>query len=190
MMNPPELLAAALLLANVWLVARRSLWNYAFGIAAVSIYAFIFWQARLYAVFGLQFLFLGLNLYGLAKWQQARAETGDVPVLRMTPAEKIGTAAGIAVLTTAAALLLSQATNAASPWWDSLTTALSLSAQYWQARRKAETWGLWVLVNLVSVGLYATQALWATAAVYAVLLGVAVYGWREWNRIATGEDKC
>lgn len=32
-----EALAAALLLANVWLVARRSLWNYAFGIAAVSL---------------------------------------------------------------------------------------------------------------------------------------------------------
>ena len=42
MTGPLELLAAALLLANVWLVARRSLWNYAFGIAAVALYAFIF----------------------------------------------------------------------------------------------------------------------------------------------------
>lgn len=48
-----EALAAALLLANVWLVARRSLWNYAFALAAVSLYAAVFLDARLYAAFGL-----------------------------------------------------------------------------------------------------------------------------------------
>lgn len=187
MITPLEMLAAALLLINVWLVARRSLWNYAFGIAAVCLYAGIFWEARLYAVFALQFLFLALNGYGLLNWRQAQTGEGEVPVLWMTRAEKLGTIAGIAALTAGVALLLVQTTDAASPWWDSLTTALSLSAQYWQARRKAETWGLWALVNLVSVGLYASQALWATAAVYVILLAVAAFGWREWKRAATGE---
>lgn len=180
------MLAAALLLANVWLVARRSIWNYAFGIAAVALYAFIFWEARLYAVAGLQFLFLALNLYGLLNWRRARAETGDVPVLHMTAREKLATALGIALLVAAVALLLARTTDAASPWWDSLNTGLSLAAQYWQARRRAETWAFWILVNLVSVGLYASQALWATAAVYGVLLAVAVYGWRAWKQVANG----
>lgn len=182
--NGLEWVAAALLLANVWLVARRSIWNYAFGIAAVSLYAFIFWEARLYAVFGLQFLFLGLNIYGLINWRRAQADTGEVPVLHMTRAEKIATALGVAVLAAAVALLLARTTDAASPWLDSLSTGLSLAAQYWQARRRAETWPLWALVNLVSVGLYASQALWATAAVYALLLAVAVYGWRAWTKAA------
>lgn len=187
MITPLEMLAAALLLINVWLVARRSLWNYAFGIAAVCLYAAIFWEARLYAVFALQFLFLALNCYGLLNWRQAQTDGGEVPVLWMSRTEKLWTVGGIAALTAGVALLLVQATNAASPWWDSMTTALSLSAQYWQARRRAETWGLWALVNLVSVGLYASQALWATAAVYVILLAVALYGWREWKRVATGE---
>lgn len=187
MTDPLELTAAALLLVTVWLVARRSLWNYAFGIAAVSLYAFIFWQARLYAVFGLQFLFLGLNIYGLVNWRRARAELGDVQVLHMTAREKGATALGVSLLAAAVALLLARTTDAASPWWDSLNTSLSLAAQYWQARRRAETWGLWILVNLVSVGLYASQALWATAGVYAVLLAIAAYGWRAWKRAANGE---
>jgi nicotinamide mononucleotide transporter len=182
--NALEWVAAALLLGNVWLVARRSIWNYAFGVAAVALYAFIFWEARLYAVFGLQFLFLALNLYGLLNWRRAMAETGDVPVSNMSGREKLATAFGVAVLAAAVALLLARTTDAASPWWDSLNTGLSLAAQYWQARRRAETWALWILVNLVSVGLYASQALWATAAVYAVLLAVAVYGWRAWKQAA------
>jgi nicotinamide mononucleotide transporter len=177
-----EAVAALLLLANVWLVARRSLWNYGFGIAAVLLYAFLFWEARLYAAFGLQVLFLGLNLYGLANWRRAEAETGEIAVGRLTDAQRIGTALATAKLALLTGLLLWLTTDGALPFWDAGNTALALAAQYWQARRKVETWPLWCLVNIGSAGLYATQGLWPTAMVYAVLLGVALFGWREWRR--------
>lgn len=181
-----EALAAGLLLANVWLVARRSLWNYAFGIAAVTLYAAVFLEARLYAAFGLQFLFLVLNLYGLANWRQAKADDGAVTVERLTGPERIGTIMATLKLALLVGLLLWLTTDAALPFWDAGNTALALAAQYWQARRRVETWPLWCLVNIGSVGLYATQALWFTAAVYAVLLLVALYGWREWRRLSAG----
>jgi nicotinamide mononucleotide transporter len=179
-----EALAAALLLANVWLVARRSLWNYAFGIVAVSLYAAVFLEAKLYAAFGLQFLFLALNLYGLANWRQARAEDGVVSVSRLSQAERIGTLMATLKLGVLVGLLLAFTTDAKMPFWDAGNTALALAAQYWQARRRIETWPLWVLVNIGSVGLYATQGLWFTATVYSVLLLVALYGWREWQSVA------
>jgi nicotinamide mononucleotide transporter len=184
-----EALAAALLLANVWLVARRSLWNYAFGIAAVALYAAVFLEALLYAAFGLQFLFLALNLYGLASWRQAQADEGEVTVGRLTGAERIGTAMATLKLGVLVGLLLWLTTDAALPFWDAGNTALALAAQYWQARRRLETWPLWCLVNIGSVGLYATQALWFTAAVYAVLLLVALYGWREWWQLAGAREE-
>lgn len=184
-----EALAAALLLANVWLVARRSLWNYAFGIAAVSLYAAVFLEARLYAAFGLQFLFLALNLYGLANWRQAQADDGEVTIRRLTGAERIGTVMAALKLGMLVGLLLWLTTDAALPFWDAGNTAVALAAQYWQARRRVETWPLWCLVNIGSVGLYATQALWFTAAVYAVLLLVALYGWREWQLLAALRDE-
>jgi nicotinamide mononucleotide transporter len=184
-----EALAAALLLANVWLVARRSLWNYAFGIAAVSLYAAVFLEARLYAAFGLQFLFLALNLYGLANWRQAQADDGEVTIGRLTGAERIGTVMATLKLGMLVGLLLWLTTDAALPFWDAGNTAVALAAQYWQARRRVETWPLWCLVNIGSVGLYATQALWFTAAVYAVLLLVALYGWREWQLLAALRDE-
>ncbi len=181
-----EAFASLLLLLNVWLVARRSMWNYAFGIAAVSIYALVFWEARLYAAFALQFLFLALNLYGLWNWRRAQAESGELPVLRMSRPERWATAAGIVLMAVGIGLLLARTTDAASPFWDSANTALALSAQYWQARRRVETWLFWILVNIGSVGLYATQSLWFTSCVYAVLLLVALYGWREWRQAQKG----
>jgi nicotinamide mononucleotide transporter len=134
-----EALAAALLLANVWLVARRSLWNYAFGIAAVSLYAAVFLEARLYAAFGLQFLFLALNLYGLANWRQAQADDGEVTIGRLTGAERIGTVMAALKLGMLVGLLLWLTTDAALPFWDAGNTAVALAAQYWQARRRVET---------------------------------------------------
>lgn len=179
-----EALAASLLLANVWLVARRSLWNYAFGIAAVILYAAVFLEARLYAAFGLQFLFLALNLYGLANWRLAQAQDGDIAVSRLSQAERIGTLMATLKLGVLVGLLLAFATDAVMPFWDAGNTALALAAQYWQARRRVDTWPLWCLVNSGSVGLYATQGLWFTASVYAVLLVVALYGWRKWQSVS------
>ena len=47
-MNPLEIIAVALGLANIGLLVRRSIWNYPFGMAMVALYLFIFWEARLY----------------------------------------------------------------------------------------------------------------------------------------------
>lgn len=179
-----EALAAGLLIANVWLVARRSLWNYAFGLAAVSLYAAVFWNARLYAAFGLQFLFLALNLYGLWNWRRAEADSGTIPVGWLGWPMRLATILGIFALTAVIASLLIRSSDAAAPWWDSANTATALAAQWWQARRRVETWPLWVAVNIGSVGLYASQGLWFTTASYAVLLGVALLGWRDWRRAA------
>jgi len=179
-----EAIAAALLLANVWLVARRSLWNYAFGIAAVTLYAAVFWDARLYAATGLQLLFLGLNLYGLFNWRRAQTQSGEVRVSSLPRHMLAISFVVIALLTALIALLLARTTDAQMPLWDSANTATALAAQWWQALRKTDTWLFWILVNIGSIGLYATQGLWFTTASYAVLLLMAVHGWREWRRVA------
>jgi len=179
---PLEAVAAALLLINVWLVAKRSLWNYAFRMAAVTLYTAVFWEARLYAVAALQLLFLGLNLYGLVHWRTDMAQTGEVRVSSMSRQMLAISFGSIAALAIAIAFTLTRTTDAQMPLWDSANTATALAAQWWQARRKIETWLFWILVNISSTGLYATQGLWFTTATYAVLLVVSVQGWREWKR--------
>jgi nicotinamide mononucleotide transporter len=44
-----ENIASVLGVINIVLLVRRSIWNYPFGIAMVSLYGFVFFQARLYS---------------------------------------------------------------------------------------------------------------------------------------------
>ena len=45
-MDPIEIVAAGLGVANIVLLARRSMWNYPFGIAMVALYAEVFFRAK------------------------------------------------------------------------------------------------------------------------------------------------
>jgi nicotinamide mononucleotide transporter len=72
-------------------------------------------------------------------------------------------------------------TDAALPWLDAMLAALSLVAQWWQARRHIATWWLWIIVDVVYVGMYLVKSLDVTAGLYLVFVGLAVMGLRAWT---------
>jgi nicotinamide mononucleotide transporter len=86
------------------------------------------------------------------------------------------------VATVTWALALRQWTNAVIPWRDAFIAAFSVAAQVLQARKKVETWPLWVVVNLVAIPSYWSASLAYSAFLYLIYLGLAFAGWREWHR--------
>jgi nicotinamide mononucleotide transporter len=42
---------------------------------------------------------------------------------------------------------------------------------------------MWVVVNTVSIALFAYKGLWLTAVLYAIFLGMSFAGWRAWQRV-------
>jgi nicotinamide mononucleotide transporter len=87
--------------------------------------------------------------------------------------------AGVLWLLTGVALM--SFTDSDVPWWDAFPTAVSLIGQYLLARKHLENWAVWIIVNSVAVGLFAWKALWLTALLYLVLIGLSVWGWRYWS---------
>lgn len=181
-MNPIEILAALLVLANIALVARRSVWNYPFGIAAVTLYAFVFLEARLYSDMLLQGFFLVLNLYGWLNWRRSRAQAGEVVVLTLSRAARAAWVAGCVVAIAGWGALMHRLTDAAAPWWDAGVAITSVAAQLLLSRRYLENWLLWIAVDIVAVPLFAARGLWFTAGIYVVLLGLSIWGLIDWRR--------
>ena len=80
------------------------------------------------------------------------------------------------------ALILKQYTDSQVVISDSFVTALALVGQYLLGRKKIENWWVWLAVNVLTMGLMASQSLWITSLLYgifAVLSVVGLYTWRK-----------
>lgn len=174
-----EGLATLLGLANIALLVRRSIWNYPFGIAMVTLYAWIFYDARLYSDALLQLFFLLLQAYGWVNWARAREESG-VPV-RWLGAKSVFAAVALAIVAVILwGTMMHRHTNAASPWWDASVAMLSVGAQALLARRFIDNWVWWIAVDLIAIPLYWSKGLMLTAGLYAIFLCMSALGLREW----------
>ncbi len=179
-MSPLEIVAALLGVANVALLWRRSIWNYPFGMAMVALYMEIFWEARLYAEAGLQVFFFAVNNYGWVLWLRNGGADGPVAVGWMTPHQRRAWAAGIAALSLSLGMLLHRYTNAALPFVDASVAAASVAAQFMLSFRKIENWAVWIVIDVVSIGLYINRGLLLTAGLYVLLLGISALGLKDW----------
>ena len=81
-------------------------------------------------------------------------------------------------------LLLTRFTDSTVPFWDAGTTALSVVAMWMLSRKLVEQWLVWLVVDLVTVGLYLYKDLPYTAGLYALYSALAVAGYLRWRRQA------
>jgi nicotinamide mononucleotide transporter len=186
-----ELVGFATGLLGVWLLVRQHIANWPLGIVSVSMYVIVFWSVQLYADGALQFLYIGLGVYGWWTWARGdRVRKAELPVRRTTRTEWIVLAAVAVPLTVGLILYLDRLTDTNVPVPDAVTTALSLVATYGQTRKLVESWYFWILADLVYIPLYAYKDLWLTAILYVVFLTLCVFGLRAWRadlrlRVAT-----
>lgn len=184
-MNPVELAASLLGLANIALLVRRSVWNFPFALGSVTCTGIVLWQARLYAETGLQAFFFATNLWGWWLWAQAREGSSDaVPVGWMSGRARAAWAAITAILSLSLGWLLHRFTDAALPFADSAVTGVSIAAQILLSLRRVENWVLWVLIDVVAIALYLTRDLPLLAMLYAAFLVMSLIGLRQWVRAA------
>ncbi len=180
-MTPIEIAATGFGLACVYLYIRENIWCWPTGIAMVVLYAYIFYEVRLYSDMALQVVYIFVQIYGWHYWLRGRDDS-DVPITRL---DRRQWGLVVAVTGLGAVLLGSfmfHLTDADLPFWDAATTAMSLMAQFLIGRKKLENWLLWITVDVLSVGIYLYKALYLTAGLYAVFLVMAGIGYLTWRR--------
>ena len=194
-MNPLELIAAALGVANIVLLVRRSVWNYPFGMAMVALYAFVFWEARLYSEAGLQLFFFAMQGWGWYLWFEAGGKAGRESRIgdRRVPVRWLDWPSRVVWLMVTAALsfnlgwAMDRFTDAAVPYADSAISGASVAAQILLATRRVENWVLWIVIDVGAIALYANRGLYPTMALYVLFLALSVVGLKEW--IAAAKQK-
>lgn len=183
-MSVLEIVAVAVSFLGIWLTARRRILCWPVSLLACALYFKLFLDVRLYADMALQALFGLAILYGWIVWTQGKGDAGEIAVRPLAPLKAwAGLVAG-GVGGAAIGWFTSHYTDAALPWMDALLSSFSLVAQYWTARRHAASWLLWIAVDVLYVGMFVIKGLWLTAGLYTAMIGLAVLGYRAWQRAA------
>jgi nicotinamide mononucleotide transporter len=165
----------------VWLAAINNIWNWPIAIISVGIYIYIFFFAHLYADMGLQVYFMVMNIYGWYYWAKKPDDEAKIPIVLIGRKELIWSILAIIVFTVILGTGLKY-TPASYPYLDSFCTACSLVAQVWLARKVLENWLIWLFVDIVYVGVYILKDLDLTALMYAIYVGLALFGYLDWKK--------
>lgn len=192
----------------IWLASREKIINYLFGLINVTLFAIIFFQIQLYASLLLQLFFFAANLYGWYAWSRQEGEQAALQI-RWLPRKKaigwgVGSLLAIVLMTlwidavfaflTELAVVLMQALGLqvampelqpdAFPFWDSTMMVLSIVAMILMTRKYVENWLLWVVIDVISVWIFARQGVYAMALEYVILTLIALNGSWLWIKSA------
>jgi nicotinamide mononucleotide transporter len=178
-----EHVAVACGLANIYLTIRQNIWCWPVGVVMVSLYIYIFFNAKLYSDTGLNVFFLAMQFYGWYHWTRGPVEHARSlsAVTRLHRRGWLLTAGGVLAGTAALGGVMHRFTDAALPYPDAFTTMLSVIAQFQLTRKILDNWTLWIVADVVYIGVYSIKSLYWTAGLYVVFLVMCVQGYREWR---------
>jgi nicotinamide mononucleotide transporter len=167
--------------ASVWLTVLARISNFPVGIANSAFFLVLFLSSRLFADSGLQVVYIVLGFAGWWQWLHGGRDRSSLAVSRS--GWQLLTACGIfAVLGTWGLTIVLERAHDIAPFWDALTTAISLAAQFLLNAKRIENWVFWIAADLVYVPLYVVKRLDLTAIVYVLFLAMCFAGARAWRR--------
>lgn len=187
-MNWIELTAAIFGVISVWYARKEKILVFPFGIINVAIYIYICFEARLYANAGINMVYLASNIFGWYMWSRTGDDNQKLQIRRNSPRQQIITWSSVLLIYLAVYFLLRWVNRDDAAYltsWlpriDAFNTSFFLVATILMAVKRLENWHFWIIGNIVSIPIYASQGLYFTSGQYAIFLVLAIMGLREWN---------
>ncbi|WP_111894664.1 nicotinamide riboside transporter PnuC [Acinetobacter sp. MB5] len=188
-MSNLEIFAVIISLIGVGLTIVRNMWCWPFNMLAYILYGYLFFTYQLYGEVILQIFFSVMNFYGFYVWLKGKQVDHDIKIEPLAISKIVVQLIGSAIAGLAFGLILKNFTNAAVPMLDAQLAAFSLLATYWTSRKHIATWVLWVVVDIIYVGMFIYKDLYLTAGLYAAFVVMAAYGWYQWLRVQDQQNE-
>ncbi|HXB12682.1 MAG TPA: nicotinamide riboside transporter PnuC [Bacteroidia bacterium] len=179
--NKLEVLAVVLSIAGVWLTAKEKIINWPINIVASILSVYLFYLTALYGDAILNGFFVIMCVYGWYEWLHGGKENSELSVSISSP-RVLGV---LLLLTIAGSLLFGKMlnyTNSTVPYWDGITTALSLAATWMATKKLIENWLVWIFTDMLYVAMYYIKHLYAYSILYFIFTLLAVYGYYAWKK--------
>ncbi|MDP5134971.1 nicotinamide riboside transporter PnuC [Rheinheimera baltica] len=183
LMHSLELVATLLALAYVILALKHSLWCWPAALLSTLLFTHVMWQSALLSDALLQLYYAGMALYGWWRWQQLRQAT---PGAKGSVFEWRWQWHLVLIVITALAgwalgMFMASYTQADFAYLDAQTTAFSVMATFLVARKLVSNWLYWVVIDAVSIYVYAQKHLYFLTGLFMLYTVIAIAGYFIWR---------
>ena len=179
-----QIIGTLLGLLYLWLEYKANIWVWIVGAIMPLVHGVLYLKSGIYADAAMQLYYVAAGIYGLVVWRRAPKRKDD-GIIKHTPRGWIlNLVAVYAVLHVAIYYFLTECTDSRVPVFDSMSTALSIVAMWMLSRKLVEQWLVWLVVDMISVGLYIYKGIPITAALYTLYCILAYVGYMRWRRVA------
>lgn len=180
-----EFAAALVSITYVILSIKQIIWLWFFGILSAIMYAWVYRNSGFYAGMALQVYYGVISVYGWYHWSVRTGrndKTAGLPVIRLHRPLLIMLIGVWLVIWLVIGEILHQLTDSEIPFWDSFTASGGVVATWMLARKILEHWIFWIIIDLVSIGLYVWQELYITSLLFFLYVIMAMAGYSQWRK--------
>ena len=185
--NAIEWIAVSSSIIYVVLVAKRLILCWFFAFIASVLFVYLCYMGKLYIEALLQFFYVVMALVGWFSWKHSRSDSLIKTWTTNLHVQNILISSFLAFII---GFLFDNFTQQVSPYVDAFTTCFSLSATYMVAQKILGNWLYWIVIDLVSIYLYAERDYYLTAVQYALFTLLAVYGFWVWQQEYKRQKLC
>lgn len=189
--NIIEIIAVVVSILAVFLTIRQSILGWVFGIIGCLMYIYIFSTAKLYGNMSLQVVFIINSVIGIYNWKYGAKDKPQLPLSRLSMAEKIISPLVILVLTAVIIFIFNSLSfntlynnnELNYPFiLDSFSAGMCLVAQFFLIKKRIENWLIWTFNDTMCIFLFAYQKIYFTAFLYALLAVMASSAFFSWRK--------
>lgn len=160
---------------------KANKWAWPIGAVATAINILLYGLMGIYGDMTLAGIYFLSMFYGWYQWVQK--EESEIVIVKLTlPLAIILSVVGLLGILIIAELL-KHFTNSQIPYFDAITTVLSLIAQWMICQKIIETWFLWFIVDALYVGLYFYKGILVHSFLLLIYLGMSIAGYLRWRRL-------
>ena len=177
-MNIIEIIAVIFSLLSVVFAVKNNIFTWPFAMVGVTFYGLFFYENHIWGNMFLQIPFFIQAIYGWRKWDLIQ----DDKVEWLEKSDRNILAISSLLLTTFITYILIM-TGDKSPYFDGITTSLSLIAMTLLAKRKIDTWFYWIIADILFVVFFLNEEQYLSSITYFVFLILAITGLKQWKKL-------
>ncbi|MGI5308155.1 nicotinamide riboside transporter PnuC [Rheinheimera sp. WS51] len=188
LMQSVELIATLLALAYVILALKQSLWCWPAALLSTILFTQVMWHSALLSDAILQLYYAGMAIYGWWRWQQLKQSVkagaaGDkqAPVYEWSWQRHGLLISLTAVIGLGLGYFMAGYTQADFAYLDAQTTAFSVMATWLVTRKLVSNWLYWVVIDAVSIFVYAQKHLYFLTGLFMLYTIIALAGYFVWR---------